>query len=56
MTKQIIASLAAIGLLAGPAAATTNTKPTTEKAKAHKSHMKSKTASKNDQSKTPKTN
>ena len=56
MTKQIIASLAAIGLLAGPAVATTNTKQPTEKTKTHKSHMKSKTNLKNDQSKSPKTN
>jgi|SwirhisoilCB1_FD_contig_71_130834_length_355_multi_3_in_0_out_0_1 hypothetical protein len=52
MTKHLIASFVAIGLLAGPAAAATNTKAPTEKAKVHKSHMKAKTNVKDDQSKT----
>jgi ribosomal protein L12E/L44/L45/RPP1/RPP2 len=55
MTKHLIASFVAIGLLAGPAAAATNTKaPTekTEKAKSHKAHAK-KTNMKEDSSKTP---
>jgi hypothetical protein len=57
MTKHLIASFVAIGLLAGPAVATTNTKaPTTEKTKTHKSHMTSKSKSKDDQSKSPKSN
>jgi hypothetical protein len=52
MTKHLIASFVAIGLLAGPAAAATNTKAPTEKAKVHKAHMKAKTNVKDDQSKT----
>jgi hypothetical protein len=52
MTKHLIASFVALGLLAGPAAAATTTKAPTEKAKVHKSHVKSKTNVKDDQSKT----
>jgi len=54
MTKHLIASFVAIGLLAGPAAAATNTKAPTEKsekAKAHKEHAK-KANVKDDSSKT----
>ena len=53
MTKHLIASFVAVGLLAGPAAAATNTKAPTEKAqktKAHKDHAK--TNAKDDSSKT----
>ena len=52
MTKHLIASFVALGLVAGPAAAATNTKAPTEKTKVHKSHMKSKANVKDDQSKT----
>jgi hypothetical protein len=52
MTKHLIASFVALGLLAGPAAAATTTKAPTEKAKVHKTHVKSKTNVKDDQSKT----
>ena len=54
MTKPLIASFVAVGLIAGPAAAATNTKAPTEKAektKAHKDHAK-KTNVKDDSSKT----
>ncbi len=40
MTKQLIASFVALGLLAGPAAAATSTKAPTEKTKVHKAHAK----------------
>ncbi|NUT00390.1 MAG: hypothetical protein HOP96_05390 [Sphingomonas sp.] len=40
MTKHIIASFVAIGLLAGPAAAATSAKAPTEKAKVHKHKAK----------------
>lgn len=40
MTKHLIASFVALGLLAGPAVAATNTKAPTEKAKVHKAHAK----------------
>ena len=52
MTKHLIASFVALGLLAGPAAAATTTKAPTEKAKVHKPHMKSKTNVKDSQSRT----
>jgi hypothetical protein len=42
-TKHLVASFVALGLLAGPAAAATNTKAPTEKAKVHKAHAKQKT-------------
>ena len=51
MTKHLIASFVALGLLAGPAAAATTTKAPTVKAKVHKTHVKSKTNVKDDQSK-----
>ena len=38
MTKHLIASFVALGLLAGPAAAATSTKAPTEKTKVHKAH------------------
>jgi len=58
MTKHIIASLAAIGLLAGPAAAAANTttKAPTEKSKTHKTHTNVKKGAKDAQSKSPKSN
>ena len=56
MTKQLVASFVAIGLLAGStAAAATTTKPQTEKAKPHKAHAKPKLSAKADQPKAPKT-
>ena len=57
MTKHLIASLVAIGLIAGPAAAAANTttKAPVEKSKTHKAHTNSKKGSKGE-SKTPKSN
>lgn len=54
MTKHLVASFVALGLLAGPAAAATSTKAPTEKsqkAKVHKEHAK-KSNMKDDTSKT----
>jgi hypothetical protein len=52
MTKRLIASFVALGLIAGPAVAAKNTKAPVEKAKVHKAHMKAKTNVKDDNSKT----
>ena len=52
MTKHLIASFVAIGLLAGPAAAATNTKAPTEKSEKAKAHHAKKSSVKDDTSKT----
>lgn len=51
MTKHLVASFVALGLLAGPTAAAATTKAPTEKGKVQKSHVTSKMNVKNDPSK-----
>ena len=53
MTKHLIASFVALGLLAGPAAAATNAKASTDTTKVHKAHAKK--SNLKDESKAPKT-